>query len=353
MNFIGMETCLECHPKIVSSHLKTSHYKTSKLVEFNDIDLSGKNSVNFASGDSIKFIYEEGTFYQQGYRNYISSPYYKKSMDVVLGSGNKGKSFLHWENNSLFQLQGSLIENPSKWINSPGYRSSLSQMRPITPVCLECHLTYAESQNLTKKRQNNKLIKNNIVYGIDCQRCHGAVENHVEHHRKNRMDTIGKYILSYSKFTQSQRISMCALCHSGLGTVESVKQFSFQPGDTFENVINKNKILNTSREIDVHGNQVGLLMASKCFQKSEKMDCMTCHSPHEQERGNSVKFNSICISCHKGVTHSKQTSNDKISLKECVTCHMPLKNSKAMKLELEVNVLTPVKVRSHFIGIYE
>ena len=78
---------------------------------------------------------------------------------------------------------------------------------------------------------------------------------------------------------------------------------------------------------------------------------MTCHSPHKQERGNSVKFNSICISCHQGVKHSEQSSNNPISLSECITCHMPLKNSRSMKLELDVNVLTPVKVRSHLISI--
>ena len=346
-----MDTCLECHPQIVSSHLKTSHYKTSKLIEFNDVDLSGKNSINFVNGDSIKFTYKEGVFYQEGYRNYINVPYYKKSMDVVLGSGNKGKSFLNWDNNSLFQLQGSFVENPGKWINSPGYRSSLSEMRPIIPICLECHVTYAEPLNPMGNLKKNKFSKKNIIYGIDCQRCHGAVENHVKHHQENRMDTIGKYILSYANFTQSQRISICALCHSGVEDKNELKRFSFQPGDSFKNLINKNEIFKKSKEIDVHGNQVGALIGSKCFQETENMDCMTCHSPHKQERGNSVKFNSICISCHQGVKHSEQSSNNPISLSECITCHMPLKNSRSMKLELDVNVLTPVKVRSHLISI--
>jgi predicted CXXCH cytochrome family protein len=353
MNYIGMDACLKCHPQIVSSHLQTSHYKTSKLIEFNDVDFSGKNSINFANGDSIKFTYKEGVFYQEGYRNYISVPYYKKRMDVVLGSGNKGKSFLNWDDNSLFQLQGSFLENPSLWVNSPGYPSSLSQMRPIFPVCLECHVTYAEPPPPMSKNQNNRFSKKNIIYGIDCQRCHGAVENHVKHHQENRMDTIGKYVLSYAKFTQSQRISMCALCHSGIGGKNETKPFSFQPGDSLKNLINKKNSFNSSKaiDIDVHANQVGLLIASKCFQETENMDCMTCHNPHKQERGVGIKFNAICISCHQNVKHSEQTSNNTISLSKCITCHMPLKNSKAMKLELDVNVLTPVKVRSHFISI--
>ena len=37
-----MDTCIECHPQIVSSHLQTSHYKTSKLFEFNDVNFPKK-----------------------------------------------------------------------------------------------------------------------------------------------------------------------------------------------------------------------------------------------------------------------------------------------------------------------
>ncbi len=346
-----MDTCIECHPQIVSSHLQTSHYKTSKLFEFNDVNFPKKNSLNFASGDSIKFTYENGVFYQEGYRNYIRKPYYKKSMDVVLGSGNKGKSFLTWDNNSLFQLQGSFVENPGKWINSPGYLSSLSEMRPIFPICLECHVTYAEQLSMTDDFKKNSFSRKNIIYGIDCQRCHGAVENHVKHHQKNKMDTIGKYILKFADFNQSQKISVCDLCHSGIDDKSEYKRFSFQPGNSIKNLINKNKSNKNPNEIDVHGNQVGALIASKCFQETENMDCMTCHNPHKQERGNSVKFNSICISCHQEVKHSKQSLNNPISLSECIDCHMPLKNSKAMKLEIDLNVLRPVKVRSHFISI--
>ena len=58
-------------------------------------------------------------------------------MDVVLGSGNKGKSFLTWDNNSLFQLQGSFVENPGKWINSPGYLS-LRCSATIVPSIKKC-----------------------------------------------------------------------------------------------------------------------------------------------------------------------------------------------------------------------
>jgi predicted CXXCH cytochrome family protein len=349
-----MDTCLECHPKIVQSHLKTSHYKTSKLVDFNEfvsLTSSGNNVLNLGSGDSIVFTKGEGKLYQEGYINHLKEPSYKKSMDVVLGSGNRGQSFLNWEDTSLFQLQGSLSVNRNLWINSPGYAPSLSPMRPIFPRCLECHATYARPENPSSALQNNRYVKNQIIYGIDCQRCHGEVTNHVKHHLGSRMDTIGKYILSYADFTQKQRINMCALCHSGVGQKSKVKSFSFQPGDELADFIATNNTSNLSKKLDVHANQVGLLMASKCFQESEDMDCMTCHDPHKQERGMNVKFNSICVSCHQGVKHKENTRNNSISLTECIECHMPLQKSQSMKLELDIEQLTSVQVRSHYIGI--
>ena len=88
-----------------------------------------------------------------------------------------------------------------------------------------------------------------------------------------------------------------------------------------------------------------------CFQKSKKMDCMTCHDPHKTERGMEVKFNNICISCHQGIKHNENTTLKMPNLSDCISCHMPLENSKTMKLELEKENLQPVKVRSHLIGI--
>ena len=49
--------------------------------------------------------------------------------------------------------------------------------------------------------------------------------------------------------------------------------------------------------------------------------------------------------------HNQNTTLKTPNLSDCISCHMPLENSKTMKLELEKENLQPVKVRSHLIGI--
>ncbi|MDG1927118.1 MAG: multiheme c-type cytochrome [Flavobacteriaceae bacterium] len=355
LEYVGMNSCIECHPQIVASHLQTSHYNTSKPFRFELIEeafIPNNNLLSFGNGDLIKFTQKERAAFQEGYLNQSENPVFKKSMDLIIGSGNKiGRSFLNWEDTSLLQLQGSHFSPLNQWINSPGYTSALSPMRPIFPRCLECHTTYARPENPSSATQNNRYVKNQIIYGIDCQRCHGEVVKHVNYQRKNRLDTVGKYITRYANFSQDQRISMCALCHSGTGQESSIKSFSFQAGDELTEFISTNYKTPSSNKLDVHANQVGLLMASMCFQKSKKMDCMTCHDPHKTERGMEVKFNNICISCHQGIKHNQNTTLKTPNLSDCISCHMPLENSKTMKLELEKENLQPVKVRSHLIGI--
>lgn len=358
MLYVGMETCVECHPEIVKSHLLTAHYKTSKkTAELNYFDqfLEANNKVILSDGASLIVRKEGAQFFQEAYAPGLSKPLYKKSMDVVIGSGKKiGQTFLSWEENSLFQLQASHFSPLNQWINSPGYGSFLSPKRPIFPRCMECHSTYAQPENPSSAVENNRYVKNQIIYGIDCQRCHGPVVNHIKHHRNNPLDSVGKNILHYNSLNRSQRIDMCALCHGGTELQNSQKSFSFQLGDQLNDYTQNVVSAESTPIVEVHANQVGLLRSSPCFQQSKKMDCMTCHNPHQTETGNGIKFNSICISCHQDFQHQKKHELKKIdaSYSNCIGCHMPLQDSSIMKLELEVNNLHPVQVRTHKIGIY-
>jgi len=163
MVYVGMETCVECHPETVETHLLTAHYNTSKRTVFLknfDAFLEGNNEVILGDGASL-LIRKEGTqFFHEAYAPNSAEPLYKKSMDVVIGSGKKiGQSFLSWEENSLFQLQASHFAPLNQWINSPGYGSFLSPQRPIFPRCLECHSTFAQAENPGSVLENNRYVK--------------------------------------------------------------------------------------------------------------------------------------------------------------------------------------------------
>lgn len=348
--FIGMQSCNQCHLDIVNAHKQTAHWLTSSKITSGMVIPflnSDKNYFDLKDQTRLSFSFKNDTLFQEAYRIPYESAFFTKSIDINIGSGTKiGNSFLSWDENSLFQLQGSYYKPNSQWINSPGYPSFFQPKRPIFPRCLECHTTFSQSENWQSGIPTNRYNKENIVFGIDCQRCHGPVVDHVKYHRKNPMDSIGRKIISYTDFSQQQRIDMCALCHSGVGNNINQPAFSFTPGDVLKNYLTTQ----TTNEPDVHSNQVGLLALSQCFIKSEGMDCMTCHDPHSNERNNVVKFNSRCIECHPSQQHKNLLPENTW---DCIKCHMPMKASKIMKIEINSDSISQVLVRTHKIAIYK
>lgn len=355
--FVGSESCKECHPKIYEEHVKTAHFNSSAVSNGGNIKGSFEegNNYHYLNSSALFVMTEkEDGFYQDFYTKPDSVLITSKRFDVTIGSGTKGQTYLNWREDELYQLQISYYEPTHSWINSPGYSNKfLSSNRQIQKRCLECHATFVESVSTFKK--SNVYKKYQMVYGIDCERCHGPAMEHVKLHRENTEESMALGIQSYSNLSRQQKLDACALCHSGV-RVQTSSPFSFVVGDT----LTKHSVPDYDEEslasLDVHGNQYGLISASQCFIKSETMDCATCHNPHKKERGNTALFNSKCVGCHtmgQNIECTVDSMHSTISENNCIQCHMPLTPSESMKVNVtKDSVATPVMVRSHFIGIY-
>ena len=134
--------------------------------------------------------------------------------------------------------------------------------------------------------------------------------------------------------------------------------FEFVAGDTLSNFFLLRSLENATPNydnIDVHGNQYGLLKASKCF-KMSGMTCNSCHHSHANERGNLAVISSRCITCHNdghGKICKMTTSMGETITQNCIDCHMPSVRSRAITLMLPgQEVPSAAYVRSHFISIY-
>jgi hypothetical protein len=193
--------------------------------------------------------------------------------------------------------------------------------------------------------------RSKFIYGVDCEKCHGAAARHVAFQRENPNDTIGKFITNPSGFTRQQKLDLCALCHGG--RLQKTKpSFSFTAGSSLSDYFLVDTFPPRPELIDVHGNQYGLLRASKCFQKSD-MTCNTCHDTHKNEKGKLSLFSQRCMSCHSSVaTLGGKTHRTlgKSIINNCVDCHMPVKSSRAIAVFLPGQDLpTAARIRSHYI----
>jgi mono/diheme cytochrome c family protein len=352
--FAGSSTCASCHKDVYERHLTTAHYLTSQPASEKTILGSfdtGKNE--FVFSDRVKVVMEkrDSGLYQVAYLNGKENQ--SRKFDIVVGSGTKGQSFLNWIQNGLFQMPLTYFTAAHQWSNSPGYPGKVVFNRPITSRCLECHSTYVEKISELNK-EPEEFDRNKIIYGVDCEKCHGPAAKHVEFELQNSKDTATHYIVNPSKLTRQQNLDLCALCHGG-SLSKTKPSFSFQAGDRLPDYFSIDTAGRNTADIDVHGNQYGLLAASKCFKESE-MTCNSCHDPHENEKGKIALISKRCMNCHSS-EHNKECKMKPVIgsaiSQNCIDCHMPEQSSRSIAVFLQGSQF-PVAalMRTHLIKIY-
>ncbi len=363
--FAGSQKCIKCHASIYNSYLHTAHYLSSLPATEKNVHGNFKNGLNvFVLNDSQKIVMQklDSGLFQTYYLNGKIKERYK--FDIVFG-GIKGESYLYWKNNELYQLPISYYTREDEWSTSPGYGLHFldyHQSRSIRKQCMECHTSFINDlpdrlQTINKNNKNEEFNKSSLVFAIDCERCHGPAEQHVNFQTNNTEVKTAHFITTYNSLNRIQKIDMCATCHSGISKDKVRSTFEFVPGDSFSNfkIPQFYTTVDTSH-LDVHGNQLQLLQSSKCY-KFSKMDCATCHDPHQNNRGNDAVYVQKCLTCHNTPNHvyckiTKQLSNEALNA-NCINCHMPALTSQ--KISVQVSDKQPsiqFSVHTHHIATY-
>jgi hypothetical protein len=309
--------------------------------------INTKTAVHFPNGQTVK-LEEDGRNIMQSQWD-GSKKILSEKIEMVFGSGEKAWTFGYWKNDQLFQLPLTYLSGLHLWTNSPGFPVDRPYYtRPIISRCFECHSSYVYHHNeKTGPLQITERFEvNSIIYGIDCERCHGPAKKHVDFHKDNPGEKTAKFMVAIKSLSRAQQSDLCGSCHSG--SPEILKSiFAFIPGDSLKNyyMYYPQSFINP----DVHGMQMQMLQQSACYQQST-LTCLTCHDPHKVEDNMQATFTATCMSCHRQSTHSTQMMQEK---KNCITCHMPLRTSQSLNFNnnTEGNSI-PYKLRTHFITVY-
>lgn len=352
--FAGSQACANCHKDIYEKHIHTGHHLTSAPANDSNILGSFKSSTNvfsFEPAVNITMEKRDSGYYQVEYNN--GSEIRAERFDVVVGSGRKGQSYLSWIHNKLVQLPITYFTSASEWSNSPGYSPRQPMFnRPITSRCLECHSTYFDKISDATQRLED-FDHNKIIYGVGCEKCHGPAAMHVEY-QSNNPGKEAKYIVNPGKLPRERLLDLCTLCHGGALT-KTKPSFQFQAGDTLSNYFSLRTAMMNADNIDVHGNQYGLLLLSKCF-KMSNLTCISCHNVHENENGKIETFSQRCSSCHNESHGKTCPMTEKIGpsiTQNCIDCHMPKQPSHAVAVYLPGDDKpTPALMRTHYIKVY-
>ncbi len=349
-SYVGDEACRSCHADKSASFLLTSHHLTSQLPAKNTI--AGKfdegQNILKTSNPELYFKMEanEHGFFQTALAGI--PPYTiprTERIDLVIGSGGKGQTYLYWKNDLLFQLPVSYWTELKGWANSPGYRDGSADFRrPIPPRCLDCHATYFKSL----APPPNRYAKTGFVLGISCEKCHGPGSEHVALQRSKAPASSGEAIVNPARLSRDRQMDVCALCHAGLGELTAAP-FSYVPGEPLDQYL-KLPSLDPNAHVDVHGSQVELLKKSRCYQSSESMTCSTCHNVHEVQR-DLAAFSARCLSCHKVENCGVFPKMGKEIAHNCIDCHMPEQQTDLIVADTNGRKVKP-EVRNHWIKVY-
>ena len=357
--FAGSKTCITCHKDVYDNYLHTAHFSSTRLADIHSIGGSfdhGKNVFYFSKDQKVVMEQRKDGLYQVAYNK--GKQVNAERFDITFGSV-KAESYLYWKGNKLYQLPLSYFKTLG-WTNSPGFDSTYANYgRVIGKRCFECHASYVDDLPMKDQSlgQTEDLDKNSLILGIDCERCHGGMTNHVNFHTAYPNEKDPKYVAKYASLSRAQRIDMCAVCHSGNKSRVIRSTFYFMPGDTLSHFLEMPLFPAPvdSTKLDVHGNQAQLLASSKCFIGS-KMDCATCHDVHKNDRGNIAMYSQKCMSCHNTVNHNfcPMASSLGAAIKNnCIDCHMPKRSSNVIAVETAGKGRdVPYQVRTHHIAVY-
>ena len=365
-DYAGSESCIQCHQTQYDMAAKSAHFKaTAPAIPANILGDFDKANHTFIYDKNTKIVMEKrnDSLYQVLYKNGKEVEAHR--FEIVFGIKHAQTS-VYWRDRNTYELPVSYYNSINNWATSPGFPADKPYFdRMVVKDCYSCHSSNISSRNVNQNSTDKNFLsmevedvidKKTIVYGIDCERCHGPAKKHVDFHLKNPNIKVANSITSFKTLNRQQKLDACALCHAGNDGMKMKSRFDFKPGDNLSDFYRETRSVTDTAKFDVHGNQFRLMAQSKCFIKSDKMDCITCHNPHENASKNMASYSKICMSCHQGLKHNEttlKTMPEKLLAANCVECHMPKKASGAIKFQLSNSKqLSEYILRTHKIGIY-
>ena len=297
--YLGDAACAGCHPQASKEHWASRHARTLRRVT------SKLDGPYFAGGNQV-WDFKRGLVYHTataGSRCLLTASDNQRSgaapADYVLGTGRNALTYLsESDRNRYLKLRLTYYTRPKQWDYTPSELPGDPISGPPGVVetgialeqCLACHVTVL-------RRDEDGLDLSHSQLGVGCERCHGPGSAHVKAASARRPAGSMEHLQTASP---SEINTLCGECHHTSKTVD------LQSPRTQENMPRFQGLA---------------LEQSACYQKSGRLSCVTCHSPHADASADLRSYDRICSSCHQ--PHSTQKACPVNTRGGCTNCHMP------------------------------
>ena len=338
--------CANCHQEIAAKYARTgmgrSFYRLRPAQVVEDFK-AGKPFYHKASETYFAMIERGGRYYQRRWQigfDGQETNLDEKQIDFVMGSGNHGRTYLHLSSRGTLQQLplGWYAEKGGYWAMNPGYDRAdyPGSTRAVHYECMFCHNAYPKIPKASEEPGAEARFLSPIPEGIDCQRCHGPGQRHIEAASRAgaTADEIRGAIVNPGRLSPDRELEVCMQCHLETTTLllpHSVDRpgrgpFSYIPGQPLADFrLSFDRAPGQNERFEV-AHAAYRLRRSQCFLKSEgKLRCTTCHDPHDLPRGQAAAthYNAVCRDCHAAAIGHAVAGGSHPAGDGCVTCHMP------------------------------
>jgi Flp pilus assembly protein TadD len=265
----------------------------------------------------------------------------EKQIDYWFGSGKHARSYIsRTKSGELVELPISWYsENGGYWAMSPAYdrpdHSGFS--RKITLRCMFCHNGYPQAQPQTYALESDTRFPEWMTEGIDCQRCHGPGQAHLDAIRQGwSSERVRGAIVNPARLSHDRQMEVCMQCHletTSLRLPATLLRygrgiFSYRPGEPLENyVLHFDRAPGSGFDDRFEfGGAAFRMRQSPCYIKSRgALSCTTCHNPHEPSDTPAAvrRYTETCQSCHRNSVEKLIAERRHPVSQDCATCHMP------------------------------
>lgn len=336
--------CALCHSAISATYEKTgmgrAFHRVGGKKGVGD-PVPGKPYHHAASDSYFAMLQRDGELFQRRWQigpDGKETNVDEKRVDYILGSGNHSRTYLHLTaQDTLQQLPLAwYAEKGGSWAMNPGYDRPdyAGSVRPIYYECMFCHNGYPRIPDGQDRDMSQATYLQPLPEGIDCQRCHGPGQNHVDKASAGAaLEAVRAAIVNPGKLNPERGMEVCLQCHletsnQKLPTMVTRLNripFSYIPGQPLGDY----KVAFDRAQGNLGNFEIAQgayrLRASECFRKSEgKLGCTTCHNPHDIQRGEQAvtHYNQVCLNCHQAAIQAASAAPHTAKA-NCVGCHMP------------------------------
>jgi predicted CXXCH cytochrome family protein len=343
VKYVGDDACIHCHTDQAETyHLHPMGQSFATVAAATRIEKYGPDAQNpFATGNLHYGITlrDNRPFHREWAADSQGKVHAEAEVEVhfAVGSGARLRNYAIDRDGYLFVSPITWYPEAGRWDLSPGFdKHNDHYSRPMPPLCVFCHASYAEHVPDTVNRYRVPVFRGNCAIG--CERCHGPGELHVRRREGGDMaagsdDTI----VNPKRLGHELREGVCLQCH--LQGEERVlcrgrSDFEYRPGLPLH--------LFYLDYVDGRPGGAGLklvsavpqLKSSRCYTASRepnKLWCVSCHDPHQKPAPEArvAHYRERCLRCHGEDSCSLpvQVRLKKEKEDSCIACHMPRTNT--------------------------